>query len=67
MTGDQMPRTVRMHSESRVSQTLLVPVTGSAHYFQDQALDESDFDDNIVKPISPQLILLSVQRAFPFQ
>jgi PAS domain S-box-containing protein len=65
LDGHQMARFVREHEEARVSHTPLVAVTGAAHYFQERSLDETPFNDYIVKPITPQLVLQSLQRAFP--
>jgi CheY-like chemotaxis protein len=65
LDGHQMARLVRDHSEARVARTTLVAVTGAAHYFQERALEETPFNDYIVKPITPQLVLQSLQRAFP--
>jgi CheY-like chemotaxis protein len=65
LDGAQMARLVREHSEDRVSKTPLVAVTGAAHYFQERTLAETHFDDYIVKPITPQLVLQSLQRVFP--
>lgn len=65
LDGHQMARLVRDHVEARVSRTPLVAVTGAAHYFQERSLDETPFNDYIVKPITPQLVLQSLQKAFP--
>jgi PAS domain S-box-containing protein len=65
LDGHQMARLVRDHYEARVARTPLVAVTGAAHYFQERSLDETPFNDYIVKPITPQLVLQSLQRAFP--
>ncbi len=64
LDGEQMARLVRESSDLRVAQTPLVAVTGAAHYFQERALADTSFSDYIVKPISPQLVLQSLQRAF---
>jgi PAS domain S-box-containing protein len=65
LDGEQMAQLVREHSDQRVSKTALVAVTGAAHYFQERALTETCFNDYIVKPITPQLVLQALQRAFP--
>jgi CheY-like chemotaxis protein len=62
--GQKMARLVRESQDARVAHTPLVAVTGAAHYFQEKALAETGFDDYIVKPISPQLVLESLQRIF---
>jgi PAS domain S-box-containing protein len=65
LDGEQMARLVRENSEDRLSKIRLVAVTGAAHYFQERSLAETHFNDYIVKPITPQLVLQSLQKAFP--
>jgi CheY-like chemotaxis protein len=63
MDGPHMAKLVRENSDARLAQTPLVAVTGAAHYFQGKILAETGFDDYIVKPITPHLILQSLKRS----
>jgi PAS domain S-box-containing protein len=63
--GQKMARLARESKDARVAHMPLVAVTGAAHYFQERGLAETGFDDYIVKPITPQLVLQSLQRIFP--
>ncbi|WP_141734161.1 response regulator [Oligoflexus tunisiensis] len=65
LDGRQMALAVRGSEDPRVAETPLVAVTGAAHYFQERPLAETGFDDYIVKPITPQLVLQSLKRALP--
>lgn len=62
LDGQQMAKMVRENRDSRIAQTRLVAVTGAAHFFQETPLDQTCFDDYIVKPVTPHLILQSLKR-----
>ncbi|HYX31748.1 MAG TPA: response regulator [Oligoflexus sp.] len=62
LDGPQLAKMVRDSSNERIARTPLVAVTGSAHYFQDKALAETGFADYIIKPITPHLVLQTLER-----
>jgi CheY-like chemotaxis protein len=62
LDGRQMALALRASDDPRVAGTPLVAVTGAAHYFQERPLAETGFDDYIVKPITPQLVLQALKR-----
>lgn len=62
LDGQEMAKLVRASHDTRTVRTPLVAMTGAAYYFQERDLAETGFDNYIVKPITPQLVLQCLQR-----